>query len=108
MAGSERSPGGDEAVLTRWLVVLVIAGIVGMVALAAGSWYRATVASTGPGAVTVTVRRMDTGQEVVVAHSGVSSSAQLLLAFYVQTRTGSGRQLDVDAALLETQNVWRV
>ena len=78
------------------------------VALAAGSWYRATVASTGPGAVTVTVRRMDTGQEVVVAHSGISSSAQLLLAFYVQTRTGSGRQLDVDAALLETQNVWRV
>lgn len=35
MAGSERSPGDDEAVLTRWLVVLVIAGIVGMVALAA-------------------------------------------------------------------------
>jgi len=97
---------------TTWRAVKSVGGTATRtdtgVALAAGSWYRATIASTGPGAVTVTVRRMDTGQEVVVAHSGISSSAQLLLAFYVQTRTGSGRQLDVDAALLETQNVWRV
>ena len=33
--GSGRSPGGDEAELTKWLVVLVVAGIAGMVALAA-------------------------------------------------------------------------
>lgn len=79
------------------------------IAVAAGSWYRARTAWTGLGAAVVTVRRMDTGQEQAVTVTGVATGAtQLLVGAVVQTRTGSARQLDVDAALMTTQNIWRV
>ena len=78
------------------------------VGLAAGSWYRATLTGTGPGAAAVTLRRMDTGQEAVATHTGIPAATQLYLGFNVQTRTGAARQLDVDSALLRTQDIWRV
>ena len=78
------------------------------IALSAGSWYRATLAWVGPGSMSVTLRRMDTGQEAVATHTSIPAATQLYLGFNVQTRTGSARQFDVDAARLRTQNIWRV
>ena len=78
------------------------------IALSAGSWYRATLAWAGPGSMSVTLRRMDTGQEAVATHTSIPAATQLYLGFNVQTRTGSARQFDVDAARLRTQNIWRV
>lgn len=98
---------------TTWWVCRHVGGVKTRwntgVAVAAGSWYRARLAWTGLGAAVVTVRRMDTGQEQSTTVTGVATgAAQLLVGAVVQTRTGSGRQLDVDAALVTTQNIWRV
>ena len=70
MAGSERSPGGDEAVLTRWLVVLVIAGIVGMVALAAVTDNDAEMLPILSSFVTAAVA-------TVAAHKGAEASRKM-------------------------------
>ena len=98
MAGSERSPGGDEAALTRWMAILVIAGIVGMVALAAVTDNDAEMLPIMGSFVTA----------AVATHTSIPAATQLYLGFNVQTRTGSARQFDVDAARLRTQQIWRV
>jgi len=102
----------DTSVGSVWYATKTVGGTTTRTSLgltpAAGSWYRATVRWTGPGAAEVALRRMDTGQEAVASLTGLSTSAQLYVGAIVQTRTGSARQLDIDAAILTTQNVWRV
>ena len=70
MAGSERSPGGDEAALTHWMAILVIAGIVGMVALAAVTDNDAEMLPIMGSFVTAAVA-------TVAAHKGAEASRKM-------------------------------
>lgn len=96
----------------NWKVVKGLGGVAGRfdsgLPFVAGVWHRLRVRWLASGQVEAAVRRMDTGVELGVIVSNLSTTAQLNLFFGLQTRNSTAKSLDVDSARLQTQGISRV
>lgn len=97
---------------TNWRIVKNVGGVTtrtdsGLL-MTVSVWYRLRVRWLASGQVEAAVRRMDTGVELGATISGLSTTAQLNLWFFIQTRNGTTKTMDVDAAQLQTQGISRV